>query len=523
MRYFFVRPLSLAAWLAMVAGSVAAPPEKDAKSEAKPAVVAEKKVAEPKVEAKKVAEKKSAAEAKAAVAVEAKKTDEKKSAESKTAAKPEAKKPEPAKAEVKPAVVKTEAKKVEAKPAAAKPEEKKATAAKPAMRKPTRVDPADNAVQPVYANMAKASTKALTPGGKYPAGDMARPRPAVIMPPTESSQDKPGRVPSDAIVLFDGANVDRWKREGGPKPTDANAKPSDAPLWVVKNGYMECQPKSGGIGTRDVFGDCQLHIEWATPSTVKGSSQGRGNSGVMLHGIGEVQVLDSYENDTYPDGQASAIYGKYPPLVNASRRPGEWQTYDIIVELAKVDPATKQLIRPARLTVLHNGVLTHIAAEIPECRATQFSFGLQDHGNPVRYRNIWLRPLKGYDAAGKSPIAAAKAEVKMEAKVEVKAPAATPAKVEAKPEAKPAAKVEAKPAAKTEAKPAAKTEAKPASQSGAVKQPEAKQPEAKKTEGKQPEAKQPEAKKPEAAATKPAVAVEVKAVAAVKKTESSKK
>jgi cell division septation protein DedD len=278
---------------------------------------------------------------------------------------------------------------------------------------------------------------------------MSRPRPAIISPPTESNQNQPGRTPSDAIVLFDGTNVDRWKREGGPRQTDPNVKPSDEPLWVVKNGYMECQPRSGGIGTRDSFGDCQLHIEWATPSMVKGNSQGRGNSGVMLHGIGEVQVLDSYENDTYPDGQASAIYGKYPPLVNASRRPGEWQTYDIIVELAKVDPATKQVIRPARLTVFHNGVLTHIAVEIPEARSSQFSFGLQDHGNPVRYRNIWLRPLKGYDAAG-AEVAATKPAVKAEAK---------PAEAK-KPEAKPVAKPEAKPA--DAKKPDAKPEAKPA-------------------------------------------------------------
>lgn len=465
MRVFAFRTLSLVlSWGLIATAVIAAPPEKDAKPEVKVTAPAEKKVeAKPQVEKKAEADKKidekkvevkRAVEAKLVAQPAEKKAEPAKAEATKAAAKPEAKQPEPAKVEAKSAVA-------EKKPAAARREaDKKPVAAKTETRKPTRVDPADNAEQPKLGAAAKPQ-KAFTPGGKYVAGDMSRPRPAVIQPPTESSQNQPGRAPSDAIVLFDGATFDRWKREGGPKPAEG-AKPSDEPLWVIKNGYMECQPRSGGIGTRDSFGDCQLHIEWATPSQVKGSSQGRGNSGVLLQGIGEVQVLDSYENDTYPDGQASAIYGKYPPLVNASRRPGEWQTYDIIVELAKIDPATKQLIRPARLTVLHNGVLTHIATEIPNCRATQFSFGLQDHGNPVRYRNIWLRPLAGYDAAGNLPLAAAKAEVKIEAKVEVKAATKVEAKTEAKPAVKAEAKTEAKSAAKSEIKPTTTVEAKTA-------------------------------------------------------------
>jgi hypothetical protein len=224
---------------------------------------------------------------------------------------------------------------------------------------------------------------------------MQRPRPVVVAPPTESTQQRAGAPPSDAIILFDGTDLSQWVREG--RRTDPKNDDELKPTWDVKNGYMQCVPRTGGIGTKESFGDCQLHIEWATPAVVSGNSQGRGNSGIMLHGIGEVQVLDSYGNDTYPDGQAAAIYHEYPPRVNASRRPGEWQTYDIILELAQVDAKTKQLVRPARITVLHNGVVVHHAAELAS-RATSFRFGLQDHGNTVRYRNIWLRPLKDYDA-----------------------------------------------------------------------------------------------------------------------------
>lgn len=366
-----------------VGSVVAAPPEKESKPAATKPKVAEPKATEPKAAAAKPQVSKPSVKP-ATPPVE--KVD---------SAKPDSIKPTAAKPDDKKPAAATPSKETANPNEAIKPN----TVAKPAVRKPTRVDPADNATQPIFASTAKpAAPKPLTPGGKYPAGDMKRPRPLVVSPATESSQQQPGRAPSDAIVLFDGTGFDHWKREGGPKPTEKEAKPSDAPLWVIKNGYMECAPRSGGIGTREMFGDCQLHIEWATPSVVKGSSQGRGNSGVLLQGIGEVQVLDSYENDTYPDGQAAAIYSKYPPLVNASRRPGEWQTYDIVVELAKIDPATKQVVRPARLTVIHNGVLVHHAVEMADSKASSFKFALQDHGNPVRYRNIWLRPLKGYDA-----------------------------------------------------------------------------------------------------------------------------
>ena len=238
--------------------------------------------------------------------------------------------------------------------------------------------------------------KPFTPGGIYRQGDLQRPRPPVITPPTEMTQAAPGQPPGDAIVLFDGRDLSKFRRL--PRKDDPDA--SDRPKWKVEHGYAEIVPKSGTIETRDKFGSCQIHLEWATPAEVKGSSQGRGNSGVLLAGWGEVQVLDSFGNDTYPDGQAAAIYSNYPPLVNVSRRPGEWQSYDLICECARLDAAGK-VIQPARLTVIHNGVVVHHAVERP-FSGQQFSFALQDHNNPVRYRNIWVRPLHRYDeAAGK--------------------------------------------------------------------------------------------------------------------------
>jgi len=228
--------------------------------------------------------------------------------------------------------------------------------------------------------------KPFTPGGIYREGDMKRPRPVVITPPSEDA------APSDAVVLFDGKDLSKFRRVAR-KGDD----PSEVPQWKVENGYAEITPKGGQLETLDKFGSCQIHLEWATPAVVKGNGQGRGNSGVMLHGWGEVQVLDSHENDTYPDGQAAAIYHKYPPLVNASRKPGEWQSYDIICECAKLD-AKGAVMRPARLTVIHNGVIVQHAVEM-DTKVQEFGFGLQDHLNPVRYRNIWVRPLHERDEA----------------------------------------------------------------------------------------------------------------------------
>jgi hypothetical protein len=181
---------------------------------------------------------------------------------------------------------------------------------------------------------------------------------------------------------------------------------NDPPQWKLENGYVEVVPGKGDMATKEKFGDVQLHIEWATPAEVKGNSQNRGNSGVFLQGRFEVQVLDSYQNPTYADGQAGAIYGQTPPLVNATRKPGEWQTYDIVFQAPLLHG--DQLVTPAYETVFLNGVLVQnhreiigptvhrqLAKWVPQ--PAEDSLALQNHGTPVRYRNIWIRKLKGYD------------------------------------------------------------------------------------------------------------------------------
>ncbi|HEX3534193.1 MAG TPA: DUF1080 domain-containing protein [Gemmatimonadaceae bacterium] len=198
--------------------------------------------------------------------------------------------------------------------------------------------------------------------------------------------------PSDAVVLFDGKNLASWRSSDG-----SPAK------WQVIDGYMEVVAGTGDIHSAESFGDCQLHIEWATPSIVKGEGQERGNSGVFLMDHYEVQVLDSYDNKTYFHGQAGSVYKQYAPLVNASRPPGQWQTYDIIFRAPRFDEQGKPIER-ARVTVLHNGVLIQNNVEIfgntYHDRPAVYTahpplqpLKLQDHGNPVRYRNIWIRRL----------------------------------------------------------------------------------------------------------------------------------
>ena len=232
----------------------------------------------------------------------------------------------------------------------------------------------------------------------YNIHDENRPQPKVVMPSSFSSMAEP---PSDAIVLFGGRDLSEWVSSSNNK-----AK------WLVQDNYFEVRKKTGKISTVREFGDVQIHLEWATPKTIEGKGQGRGNSGVFFmsksgvsHGY-EVQVLDSYNNATYPDGQASAIYGQYPPAVNASAEPGVWQTYDIIFLRPRFDNSGK-LEKPAYLTVLHNGVLVHSNREVlgPTTHKVRTNYSahpdrlpiaLQDHGNPVRYRNIWVRDLENY-------------------------------------------------------------------------------------------------------------------------------
>ena len=233
-------------------------------------------------------------------------------------------------------------------------------------------------------------------GSKYRVHDNERPQPPVITPPTETTQASPGTPPSDAIVLFDGSDLSQWMGAEG----DAQ--------WTVENGYLQVLPGTGNIHTRTQFGDCQLHLEWAAPAAIKGEGQGRGNSGVFIMGRYEIQVLDCYENPTYADGATAAIYGQCPPLVNPCRKPGEWQVYDIIWMAPRFENGG--LLRPAYVTVMLNGIVVHHCKEllgptkhkVTTCYEEHSQEGpleLQDHGDLVRYRNIWYRPLNGYDSA----------------------------------------------------------------------------------------------------------------------------
>ena len=232
--------------------------------------------------------------------------------------------------------------------------------------------------------------------------DVRRPRPPAVEPAEGGViASKP---PKDAVVLFDGSNLDAWQGpDGGPA------------RWQMVDGRMETLPGAGPIRTKGQFGDIQLHLEWASPSPPRGSGQDRGNSGVFLMGQFEIQVLDSYKAATYADGQAGAIYGQYPPLSNASRPPGQWQSYDIAFRRPRFD-ARGKLQEPARITLFHNGLLVQ-DNEAPvgptswlknfayEDRGGRGPIMLQDHDHPVRYRNIWLRELPERPAP--SPIEAA--------------------------------------------------------------------------------------------------------------------
>ncbi len=230
------------------------------------------------------------------------------------------------------------------------------------------------------------------PGSKWRVHDGNRPQPPVVTPGPAVSV----APPSDAVVLFDGTNTDAWQMD------DAAAC-----RWKIADGAMIAG--GGGVRTKQSFGDCQLHVEWSAPNPPNGSDQGRGNSGVFLCGRYEIQVLDCYENKTYADGMTAAIYGQYPPLANVCRKPGEWNSYDIIWTAPRFKGDTGDEVEtPAYVTVLFNGVVVHnhTSPKGPmrfrdvsryQRHDIKGPIALQDHGNPVRYRNIWIRELKGYD------------------------------------------------------------------------------------------------------------------------------
>jgi hypothetical protein len=226
---------------------------------------------------------------------------------------------------------------------------------------------------------------------EWPVHALDRPLPRVVDPGPFVGSAPP---PADAVVLFDGRSLDAWRS------ADEAGTPA---RWRIVDGAMEVVPGTGALATAQSFGDVQLHIEWRMPAPPSGEGQDRGNSGVFLMGLYEVQVLDSYRSITYADGQAAALYGQFPPLVNASRPPGEWQTYDIMFRRPRFD-ASGALVSPARVTVLHNGVLVHDAVELQgatrhmeratyAAHADRLPITLQDHGATVRFRNVWVREL----------------------------------------------------------------------------------------------------------------------------------
>lgn len=237
----------------------------------------------------------------------------------------------------------------------------------------------------VHAGFSAAAAQAVS---DWPPHDLSRPRPAKVTP--MSGVFTP--PPPDAIVLFGGTDLSAWTGGDG------------AAAWTVHDGFVEVMPGAGQIATREGFGDVQLHVEWAAPSPARGSGQEPGNSGVFLMGRYEVQILDTYQNETYADGQAGALYGQYPPLVNASLPAGEWQSYDIVFHRPHF-AEDGSVESPARFTVLHNGVLIHdnVALVGPTAHQTRPPYSahaarlpitLQDHGERVRYRNIWVRDLE---------------------------------------------------------------------------------------------------------------------------------
>jgi len=224
---------------------------------------------------------------------------------------------------------------------------------------------------------------------------MERPRPVKVAPGAYVHEDPP----ADAIVLFDGKDLSQWV-------TVARGGAQQEPKWKVENGYIEIVPRTGRLVTKQKFGDCQLHIEWLVPKESVGNGQGIGNSGVEFMTRYEIQVLESYEHQTYADGGAGAIYGVWPPLVNPARPMGEWNVYDIFFEAPRFEG--DKVAKPAYATVVFNGVLVQdhkdylgttiwrrVGTYTPHPAEEPLS--LQDHSQPVRFRNIWIRKLSSPD------------------------------------------------------------------------------------------------------------------------------
>ena len=252
------------------------------------------------------------------------------------------------------------------------------------------------AQQKANADLGFTDTPML-PNLPYHVHDPDRPHPKIVTP-----ANTPFGPPSDATVLFDGKDLSEWNQRG--RGAD-RGKMADA-QWKVGDGYFEVAPGTGDLLTRQKFGDCQLHVEWSSPVEVRGTSQARGNSGVLLMSRYEIQVLDMWDNKTYADGQAGAIYGQWPPLANPARRPGEWNTYDILFEAPRFEG--EKVVKPVIFTVIYNGVVVqnHKASMGPMVyrqvahytpHPPEEPLMLQDHHNPVRYRNLWIRPLGTYD------------------------------------------------------------------------------------------------------------------------------
>ncbi len=239
------------------------------------------------------------------------------------------------------------------------------------------------------SGMVMAEEPAAVLGRRWKQHSMTQPKPPVVAGQGSAGLAAP---PADAVVLFDGKSLDKWVSDGG-----------EPAAWAVRDGFFEIKPEAGSIQTRESFGDIQMHIEWASPSPASGSGQNRGNSGVFLMGRYEIQILDTFQADTYADGYAGAVYGQAPPLLNASLPPGAWQTFDIIFRGPRFS-ADEKLLDAAHVTVLHNGVavqnnepilgptswLNFLAYQPHEMEGP---IRLQDHGQPVRFRSIWVRRL----------------------------------------------------------------------------------------------------------------------------------